>query len=111
MLETLGADYIRTARAKGLRNTVVVYKHALRNAAIPVVTVLGLQVGVLFGGAVITEYVFSYPGMGRLALEAISYRDFSVVQAFVFVVALVIAGANLAVDLLYGVIDPRIRYR
>lgn len=111
MLETLGADYIRTARAKGLRNAVVVYKHALRNAAIPVVTVLGLQVGVLFGGAVITEYVFSYPGMGRLALEAISYRDFSVVQAFVLVVALVIAGANLAVDLLYGVIDPRIRYR
>ncbi len=111
LLEVLHTGYIRTARAKGLPENVVIVRHALRNAAIPVVTVVGLQVGALLGGAVITEYVFSYPGVGRLVLDAISHRDFAVVQAFVVLLAVVIALVNLAVDLLYAVLDPRIRVR
>jgi len=111
LLEVFGADYIRTARAKGLSERAVVYGHALRNAALPVVTILGLQVGALLGGAVVTEYVFSYPGMGRLVLQAIGNRDFAVVQAFVILMALIIGGINILVDLLYAILDPRVKYQ
>jgi peptide/nickel transport system permease protein len=111
LLEVLDSDYVRTARAKGLDDQTVLYRHALRNASLPVVTMFGLQVGVLFGGAVITEYVFAYPGMGRLVLQAIGNRDFAVVQAFVLIVTLIILVSNIIVDLLYVALDPRIKYR
>jgi peptide/nickel transport system permease protein len=111
LLEVLGAEYVRTARAKGLREQVVLIRHALKNALMPVVTVLGLQVGTLLGGAVITEEVFAYPGMGRLAVQAILGRDFSLIQAFVVLSAITIVCANLVVDLAYGWLDPRVRLR
>ncbi len=110
LLDVLGADYVRTARAKGLSERATLLGHALKNAALPVVTVVGLQVGSLLGGAVITEEVFAYPGMGRLAVQAIQGRDFSVIQAFVVLVALLIVLVNLVVDLLYGWLDPRVKY-
>lgn len=110
LLESLGQDYIRTAHAKGLRRSAVVWKHAMRNAAIPVITVIGIQVGVLMGGAIVVEYVFAYPGIGRLVLEAISTRDFAIVQASVLVLALIISAIMLIVDISYVFIDPRIRY-
>lgn len=109
LLEALGTDYIRTARAKGLTEKTVLITHALRNATLPVVTLLGMQIGTLFGGAVVTEYVFAYPGMGRLVLQAIGNRDFAVVQAFVVVITLVVIISNVVVDLLYAVLDPRIK--
>lgn len=109
MLEVLQADYVRTARGKGLSERVVVLRHALRNAAIPAITVIGLQVGALLGGAVITEEIFAYPGMGRLAIQAISNRDFAVVQAFVVVMAVIVVTINLCVDVAYSLLDPRIR--
>lgn len=111
LLEVLNADYIRTARAKGLADHTVLFRHALKNASLPVVTMFGLQVGVLFGGAVITEFIFAYPGMGRLVLQAIGNRDFAVVQAFVILVTVIIIAANVMVDLLYAVLDPRIKYQ
>jgi ABC-type dipeptide/oligopeptide/nickel transport system permease component len=111
MLDALNRDYIRTARAKGLTEKVVIYVHALRNALIPVVTVIGMRMGFLIGGAVITEKVFGYPGVGRLALQALSYRDFPVIQAFIAVIALLVAGLNLFVDILYSWLDPRIRVK
>lgn len=111
LLEVLSSGYIQVARAKGLRERTIVLRHALRNAAIPVVTVLGLQIGSLLGGSIIIEYVFSYPGVGRLVLDAISHRDYAVVQAFVVLLALVIAVINLLMDLLYAALDPRITYR
>jgi ABC-type dipeptide/oligopeptide/nickel transport system permease component len=110
LLEVLSQHYVRTARSKGLSESVVIVKHALRNAAIPVVTVLGLQLGTLLGGAIVTETVFGYPGMARLAVEAVFYRDFPVVQAFVIVTAVIMVGINLLVDLCYVVLDPRISY-
>jgi peptide/nickel transport system permease protein len=110
MLEVIGQDYIRTARAKGLRGTSVVLHHALRNALIPVVTVIGLDLGALLGGAVITETIFAWPGIGRLAIRSIVQRDFPVVQGVVLMIALVRIAANLLVDVVYAVIDPRIRY-
>jgi peptide/nickel transport system permease protein len=110
LLEVLNQDYIRTARAKGLQNWAVIGKHAVRNAAIPVITVLGVQVGVLMGGAIVTEYVFAYPGLGRLVLEAISARDFPIVQGSVLIMALIISVITLVVDISYALIDPRIRY-
>lgn len=110
VLEALRQDYVRTARAKGVRDGRIIGKHVIRNAAIPAVTVLGLQIGQLLGGAVVTEYVFSYPGVGLLTLDAISQRDFPIVQAFVVLTALMIALINLLVDLSYAAIDPRIRY-
>lgn len=110
MLEVLGQDYVRTARAKGLGEPRVVWLHALRNAFIPVLTVIGLQVGFLLGGVVVTETVFSWPGVGRLAVQAIYARDFPVVQAVVLLFALIFVFVNLAVDLLYAALDPRIRY-
>ena len=111
MLEALGEDYVRTARAKGLSEWRVIRGHVLKNALIPVVTVLGLQLGTLIGGAVITEYVFALPGVGRLVVDAIFARDYPLVQGVVLLIAVGFIMSNLAVDLLYGWIDPRIRYR
>ena len=111
MLDVLGQDYIRTARAKGLGEMTVVWLHGLRNAFIPVLTVIGLQVGFLMGGVVVTETVFSWPGVGRLAIQAIYARDFPVVQAIVFLFAMIFVIVNLIVDILYAVLDPRISYR
>jgi ABC-type dipeptide/oligopeptide/nickel transport system permease component len=110
VLEVLREDYVRTARAKGVAERLVVSKHALRNAAIPILTLLGLQAGQLMGGAVLTETVFAWPGLGRLAYEGISSRDFPVIQAVVLTTAAIVAVVNLCVDCLYAVIDPRIRY-
>ncbi|HEU5298941.1 MAG TPA: nickel ABC transporter permease [bacterium] len=110
MLEVIGQDYIRTARAKGLRGTAVVLHHALRNALIPVVTVIGLDLGALLGGAVITETIFAWPGIGRLAIRSIVQRDFPVVQGVVLMIAVVRIATNLIVDVIYAIIDPRIRY-
>ncbi len=110
MLEILNRDYIRTGRAKGLAERRVVLRHALRNAAIPVLTVVGLQIGALLGGAVITESVFAWPGMGKLIVDAIFFRDFPVVQTVLILSATVFVLINLVVDLLYTLIDPRIRY-
>ncbi len=109
MLEVLGEDYIRTARAKGLREQVVLARHALRNALVPVVTVLGMQVGALLGGAIITEAVFAWPGIGTLAINAIYTRDYPIVQATVLVSALTFVVINLLLDFTYQYIDPRIR--
>ncbi|HVB97694.1 MAG TPA: ABC transporter permease [Chloroflexota bacterium] len=111
MLDVLNEDYVRTARAKGLREQVVVWKHALRNMLIPLVTVLGLQVSALFGGAVIIEQVFGWPGVGQLAVNAIFSRDYPVVQADVLVVSSAFVFLNLLVDILYARLDPRIRYQ
>ena len=110
MLEVLGEDYIRTARAKGLPPRRVVWVHALRNALIPVVTVIGLQVGVLFTGAILTETIFSWPGVGKWLIEAIGRRDYPVLQGGILLVGAVVMSVNLAVDLAYGVINPRIRH-
>ena len=109
MLEVLRQDYIRTARAKGLIERVVVMKHALRNALLPVITIIGLQVGTLFAGAVLTETIFGFAGVGRMLFEAITARDFPIVQAFTVVIAIGYVGVNLLVDLSYVLIDPRIR--
>jgi ABC-type dipeptide/oligopeptide/nickel transport system permease component len=109
VLEVLGADYIRTARAKGLAETWVVAKHTLKNAAIPIVTITGLQFGTLLGGAVVTETVFSWPGIGRLAIQSIYNRDYPVVQCTVFVSALLFIVINFVIDLIYGLLDPRVR--
>lgn len=110
MLEVLGSDYIRTARAKGLGERAVVLKHALRNALVPILTVVGLQTGLLLGGAVLTESIFAWPGVGRLAFEAISNRDMPVVNGCVLLFAAVFVIVNTAVDLLYGIANPRIRF-
>jgi peptide/nickel transport system permease protein/oligopeptide transport system permease protein len=110
MLEVLSQDYIRTARAKGVAGRVVVFKHALRNALIPVVTITGLLFGGLLEGAVIVETVFAWPGIGQLVVSSILARDYPVVQGAVLLIAVVFILINLLVDLLYGVIDPRIRY-
>jgi dipeptide transport system permease protein len=109
MLEVLKEDYIRTARAKGLGTTRVVIVHALRNALIPVITVIGLQVGSLLAGAVLTETIFSWPGIGKWLIDSISRRDYPVVQAGILITAGVIIVVNLIVDLLYGVVNPRVR--
>lgn len=110
MLEVMGEDFIRTARAKGLRFRLIVVRHALKNALIPVVTVVGLQVGNLLGGAIIVEAIFSWPGVGSLMLMGISQRDFPLVQGAVLVIALAFVLVTLVVDLLYAYLDPRIRY-
>lgn len=111
MLDVLGEDYVRTARSKGLRERTTILRHALRNALIPLVTVMGLQLGSLLGGAVIVEQVFAWPGVGRLAITAISARDYPIIQAVVLVVSSVFVVINLTVDLLYAFLDPRIRYQ
>ena len=109
MLEELSQDYIRTARAKGLSEPVVVYRHALRNAMLPVLTVLGLQFGALLGGAIVTEKIFSWPGIGRLTLDAIGNRDYYLVQGGILAIGLTYVIVNFLTDLLYSVANPRIR--
>jgi dipeptide transport system permease protein len=111
MLEVLGEDYIRTARAKGLGTYRIVAIHALRNALVPVVTVIGLQVGTLMGGAILTESVFSWPGIGKWLVESIGRRDYPALQGGVLVIAALVMSINLLVDLLYGLLNPRIRHR
>ena len=111
MLEVLGEDYIRTARAKGLAPLRVVGVHALRNALIPIVTVIGLQVGLLFTGAILTETIFSWPGVGKWLIEAINRRDYPVLQGGTLLIGSVVMTVNLIVDLLYGLINPRIRHK
>jgi peptide/nickel transport system permease protein len=111
MLEVLNQDYIRTARAKGVSDPPVVWKHALKNAAIPIVTIVGIELGTLLGGSVITETIFAWPGVGRLSVQAIANRDYPVVQAAVFLLASTFVLVNLMVDVLYTYLDPRIRLR
>jgi peptide/nickel transport system permease protein len=110
VLEVLEEDYVRTARAKGQRERVVLYHHALRNALLPIITIIGLQFGNALGGAVVTETIYGWPGMGRLVVQAIGQRDFPVVQGAVLVLALLFSLVNVAVDLTYALVDPRIRY-
>lgn len=109
MLDVLGKDYVRVARAKGLRERTVVLRHALRTALIPLVTVLGFEIGGLIGGAVIVESVFAYPGMGQLAVQALGQRDFPLIQGIVLITALSYVAANVMVDIAYCVLDPRVR--
>ncbi|MDQ6885590.1 MAG: ABC transporter permease, partial [Candidatus Dormibacteraeota bacterium] len=110
MLEVLGQDFVRTARAKGAGERRVLLRHALRNALLPVVTTIGLQFGTLLGGAVLTETVFAWPGIGRLLVDSIFFRDFPVVQGVVLLIAVAFIVVNLITDLVYAVVDPRIRY-
>jgi ABC-type dipeptide/oligopeptide/nickel transport system permease component len=109
MLEELGQDYVRTARAKGLPERTVVYRHALRNAMIPIITVLGLQFGALLAGAIVTETIFSWPGIGRLTIQAISNRDYYLVQGCILAIGLTYIAVNFLTDLLYSAVNPRIR--
>jgi peptide/nickel transport system permease protein len=109
MLEEIHQDYVRTARAKGLKERTVLFKHALRNGLIPVITVLGLQMGMLLAGAIITETIFSWPGLGRLTIQAINARDYPLAQGCILTIALTYIFVNLITDLLYSVVDPRIR--
>jgi ABC-type dipeptide/oligopeptide/nickel transport system permease component len=111
LLEIMGQDFIRTARAKGLRESVVVGGHALRNALVPVVTVIGLRFGYMLGGAVITEQVFAWPGLGRLLVTSVTQRDIPMIQGALLIFGASFVLVNLAVDLLYTFLDPRIRYR
>jgi peptide/nickel transport system permease protein len=110
MLEVLGEDYIRTANAKGLRRPTILLIHALKNAAVPIVTMIGIGFGALLGGIVVTESVFAIPGVGRLTVESVFRRDFPVIQGIVLVMSMVYVMLNLAVDLAYTLFDPRIRY-
>lgn len=110
MLEVMRSDYIRTARAKGQKMVSVIYKHALKNALIPILTVIGLQMGLLLGGAILTETIFSWPGIGRYIYEAIGYRDYPVIQSGILVVAFMFVMINLIVDILYTLVDKRIKY-
>jgi peptide/nickel transport system permease protein len=110
MLEVLRQDYVRTAWSKGLRERVIITRHVMRNALIPVVTVVGLQLPILVGGTVIIETVYSIPGMGRYYVDSVNAKDYPIIQSINLVVALVVVFANLGVDLIYSVLDPRIRY-
>ncbi len=110
MLEVLGEDYIRTARAKGLDERAVLLRHALRNASVPIVTTIGLGIALLIGGVVVTESVFAIPGIGRLTIEAVTQRDYPVIQGVILIASMVYVLVNLAIDLVYGLLDPRIRY-
>lgn len=110
MLEVLGQDYIRTAKGKGVKNRKVIWVHALRNAAVPVVTIIGLQFGVLLGGQVVTETVFSWPGIGRMIVDALNTRDLQIVQGGILILAVTFTLTNLITDLVYALLDPRIRY-
>ncbi|MCH6267054.1 MULTISPECIES: ABC transporter permease [Neobacillus] len=110
MLEVMRSDYVRTARAKGLRMFWVVYKHSLKNAIIPVLTVIGLQTGLLLGGAILTETIFGWPGIGRYLYDAIAYRDYPVIQSGILLIAAIFVLINLIVDLMYVFVDPRIKY-
>jgi ABC-type dipeptide/oligopeptide/nickel transport system permease component len=110
MLEVLSSDYIRTARSKGLAQQVVLYRHALKNTLIPVVTIIGVQIGSLLGGTFIIEQLYAWPGVGRLAVGAINSRDYPLMQAIGLYVALAYVVVNLLIDIIYGLLDPRIRY-
>lgn len=110
MIEAMESDFIRTARAKGLHMFWVVYKHALKNAIIPILTIIGLQTGLLLGGAILTETIFGWPGMGRYIFDAISSRDYPVIQSGILIIATIFVFINLIVDILYAAIDPRIKY-
>ena len=110
MLEVLSEDYVRTARAKGQSERVVLFRHALRNAAVPIVTVIGLGIALLIGGVVVTESVFTIPGLGRLTVDAVLARDYPVIQAVILLFSFVYVMINLAIDMTYTVLDPRIRY-
>jgi ABC-type dipeptide/oligopeptide/nickel transport system permease component len=110
LLEVMGHDFVRTAKAKGLTESRVLYRHVMRNALIPIATVVGLQAGHLLGGAIITETIFAWPGVGRLLTQSIYNYDYPVVQTSVFVISVTFVFLNLAIDLLYALIDPRIRY-
>jgi peptide/nickel transport system permease protein len=110
MLEVLNQDFVRTARAKGLRERGVVYRHALRNALIPIVTILGFEIGGLLSGAFIIETVFAYPGVGQLAIQAIATRDFPMIQGTILFVALIYVAINITMDVIYAMLDPRIRH-
>jgi peptide/nickel transport system permease protein len=110
MLEVVKQDYIRTAWAKGLRERVIIMRHTIKNALIPVITVMGLEVGFIFGGSVLIETVFNIPGIGRLMTQSVMQQDFQVVQAGTLIIATVVVLANLIVDISYGWLDPRIRY-
>ncbi len=109
LLETMGQDYVRTARAKGLVERLVIFRHAFRNALIPIVTIIGLETGALLSGAVLTETVFGLPGIGTQLVTAIQSRDYSVVMGFTIVIAIIFVLVNLVVDLSYAYLDPRIR--
>ena len=111
MLEVINQDYIRTARAKGLKEKVVIYKHALRNAAVPIVTYLGLCIPGLFAGSLITETVFAWPGIGRLAYEAIGNRDYTLLMGFNMISAVLLIAGNLLADILYSIVDPRVKLK
>ena len=110
MIEVLGADYIRTARAKGASESSVNFRHALKNAILPVITVIGIEAAFLIGGLIVTETVFNIPGVARFLVEALRWRDYPIVQNLVMLIALIVVLANFTVDMLYAVIDPRIRY-
>lgn len=109
MLEVLRQDYIRTAKAKGQKGSVIIFRHALKNALIPVITIVGLEVGVLLGGAILTENIFSIAGIGRFMVEAIARRDYPIIQGGVLLLALTFSLVNLIVDVIYAYVDPRIR--
>jgi peptide/nickel transport system permease protein len=111
MLDVMGSDYIRTARAKGQKMFLVVYRHALKNAFIPILTVIGFESGLLLGGAILTETIFGWPGIGRYIYDAIQARDYPVIQSGILVIATIFVLINLTVDLLYAVFDPRIKYQ
>jgi peptide/nickel transport system permease protein len=111
MLEVLNREYLRSARAKGLRESTVIMKHALRNAMIPVITVIGLQIPGLFGGAIITEQLFSWPGIGQLAVGAMTGRDYPVLMAINLITAILVIGSNLLTDVMCAICDPRIKYQ
>ena len=108
MLEAMGQDYVRTARSKGLRENSVIYRHAFRNAMLTLVTLIGLSIPGLFGGSLLIEYVFAWPGMGSLTIEAVNRRDYTMVQATTLLFAFLTIFGNLIADLLYGVVDPRV---
>ena len=110
MLEILGQDYLRTARAKGLKESIVINRHALRNALITIITVIGMQIPMLFGGAVITEQIFAWPGIGQLTIDSISGRDYPTLMAINLIAAVMVLTANLLTDILYSVVDPRVKY-
>jgi glutathione transport system permease protein len=110
MLDIIHQDYIRTARAKGLSTTTVYVRHALRNALIPIVTIIGMNFASLLGGAVITETVFNWPGLGRLMVDAVRYRDYATIQGITLLTVAIVLAVNFAVDVFIGLIDPRIRF-
>ncbi|MDQ6933105.1 MAG: ABC transporter permease, partial [Candidatus Eremiobacteraeota bacterium] len=110
MLEVMRSDYIRTARAKGLSNWLVIMRHGLRNALVPIFTIIGLQTGLLLGGAVLTEHIFAWPGVGRLAFDAISNRDMPLINGAILLFATIFVVVNTIVDILYAIADPRVRY-